>query len=511
MATLVKTFSTKYGIDVANTIIVDSNRNLSNIGGANVVTANASSAVNTPVLNVTTSATIVSANITNETVSGTSNISTANIATANITQANAVTLNVATGNVNTLNVFQSNAVTLNVATGNVNTLNVVQSNAITLNVATGNVNTLNVFQSNAVTLNVATGNINSLNAVTGNINTLAVNTLKVQTSNVVTLNVSQDTFIGGNLMVMGNTTTLNTQSVLVDENVIFLAANTVGTPVLNADITVVRGAQPNVSLQWAENYGQWGYVEADGKFVSFDTIYTRANVAANTVAVYSNNGLVLANGNLSFVNSASANALVTANGSFGANVTFSVNTSSITYVGNLVSLNVTTGINAATVNASSTVNTPYLNVTTSGTIASLNVTNETVSGTLNVSTANVTSTYSANVNVAGSLNVSTMSINVNTIVTSAISQAILDIFPVTAFGTAKYFIQANSNTWYHSTEVILVQDGTNAYITEYGTVFTQGPLGTLTATVSGGNAQLLYTPASSATTRIQAIRYGLSP
>jgi hypothetical protein len=53
MATLNRTFSVKNGIDVANTIIVDSSRNLSNIVSANIQTVNATTFVTVAGLNVT--------------------------------------------------------------------------------------------------------------------------------------------------------------------------------------------------------------------------------------------------------------------------------------------------------------------------------------------------------------------------------------------------------------------------------------------------------------------------
>ena len=53
MATLNRTFSVKNGIDVANTIIIDSSRNLSNVATANATTVNATTFITTGGLNVT--------------------------------------------------------------------------------------------------------------------------------------------------------------------------------------------------------------------------------------------------------------------------------------------------------------------------------------------------------------------------------------------------------------------------------------------------------------------------
>lgn len=52
MATVSKTFSVRHGIDVANTIIIDSSRNLSNIASANATTVNATNFVTVAGLNL---------------------------------------------------------------------------------------------------------------------------------------------------------------------------------------------------------------------------------------------------------------------------------------------------------------------------------------------------------------------------------------------------------------------------------------------------------------------------
>ncbi len=52
MATMNKTFSVKTGLDLANTIILDSNRNISNVNIANLHTINANTIVTMGGLNV---------------------------------------------------------------------------------------------------------------------------------------------------------------------------------------------------------------------------------------------------------------------------------------------------------------------------------------------------------------------------------------------------------------------------------------------------------------------------
>ena len=479
------------------------------------------------------------------------------------------------------------------------------------------------------------------------------------------LNVNTDLIVG-NLYVTGSTTNINTINLIVDSNTILLAANQT-TAVVNAYISVERGGAINTSIIWNEQTGQWGYSEpANATFVAFDTIYTlaitgnntangaytRANLAytaansaqtsSNTVygqantaygqanlaysaansagfanpGVYANSGLILANiANISFYNTATTNAIITANGTQGVNASFTVNVSydfasganssaqttfgtinttfgttntsittaygqanaaygqanaaygqangaygqanaaygkantSAVYANGTIVIGNTANINfnnTATVNVvatangtlqsniSFTVNTAAITSTPGGSNTQLQFNNNSVFGGtsnlsfninqnvftvgtntlvanatgnyVNIATANISTTITSNLQVVA-LNVTT-----NTVTTAAITQVVVDTWPSGAGGlaTAKYLVQANSNTIYHITEATLVTDGTNAYLSEFGTIQTAQPLGTLSATVTGGAAQLLYTPASTTSTQIKVVRYGVT-
>ena len=56
MTTLNRTFSVKNGLDVANTVVLDSSRNLSNIATANATTVNAATFITTGGVNVSAAA-----------------------------------------------------------------------------------------------------------------------------------------------------------------------------------------------------------------------------------------------------------------------------------------------------------------------------------------------------------------------------------------------------------------------------------------------------------------------
>jgi len=67
--------------------------------------------------------------------------------------------------------------------------------------------------------------------------------------------------------------------------------------------------------------------------------------------------------------------------------------------------------------------------------------------------------------------------------------------------SVKYVISAtHSSAGTHAAEVLLVNDGSNAYFVQYGDVYSNSSLFSLSADISGGNARLLITPANTSTT-----------
>jgi hypothetical protein len=103
-----------------------------------------------------------------------------------------------------------------------------------------------------------------------------------------------------------------------------------------------------------------------------------------------------------------------------------------------------------------------------------------------------------------------LKVTTNTVTTAASGQVVLDVFPTTELASAKYFVQANSGSTYHTTEIVLVQEGTNIWMTEYGSIQTGAPLGTFNADIDSGNVRLLFNATQSINT-IRAVRYGIVP
>ena len=63
--------------------------------------------------------------------------------------------------------------------------------------------------------------------------------------------------ISGDLTVNGDTTTLNTQTLEVEDNKVLLNKGVTGTPTLDAGIEVERGDFPNAELFWDESEDKW--------------------------------------------------------------------------------------------------------------------------------------------------------------------------------------------------------------------------------------------------------------
>ena len=74
-----------------------------------------------------------------------------------------------------------------------------------------------------------------------------------------TTTVNNALTVAGDLTVSGTTTTVNTETINLADNVILLNSNETSTPSQNAGIEVERGTSTNVALQWNETTDVWEY------------------------------------------------------------------------------------------------------------------------------------------------------------------------------------------------------------------------------------------------------------
>lgn len=71
------------------------------------------------------------------------------------------------------------------------------------------------------------------------------------------LNVGENVIVSGNLIVSGTTTTVNSETVNIADNIIVLNSNESGTPSQDAGITIERGTGTNYSFLFNETTNNW--------------------------------------------------------------------------------------------------------------------------------------------------------------------------------------------------------------------------------------------------------------
>ena len=85
---------------------------------------------------------------------------------------------------------------------------------------------------------------------------------------------------------------------------------------------------------------------------------------------------------------------------------------------------------------------------------------------------------------------------------SSVSVFSLDTFAHASYSAARYIVACTQGVKYHSTEIMLIHDGTNVTITLYGTLKSES-LASFTADIVGADVRLRCTPASATATNIQ--------
>jgi len=172
----------------------------------------------------------------------------------------------------------------------------------------------------------------------------------VGTSSNVTFN---DVTVSGNLTVSGTTTTVNTETINLADNIITLNSNEAGTPSQNAGIEVERGTSTNVAFQWNETTDVWEYTVDGTNYIPVVGTTATQTLTNKTISGSSNTLSNIANASLT-------NSKVTIGStdvSLGATVT--------TFAG-LTSVTSTSFVGALTGNASTVTNGVY--TTDTGTV-----------------------------------------------------------------------------------------------------------------------------------------------
>jgi hypothetical protein len=83
--------------------------------------------------------------------------------------------------------------------------------------------------------------------------------------------------IAGNMTVEGTTTSVNSNTISLADNIVTLNSDAVGVPTQNAGIEVERGDEANVQLRWNEGLQKWTFTN-DG------AVYTQIATSTDTLA-----------------------------------------------------------------------------------------------------------------------------------------------------------------------------------------------------------------------------------
>ena len=86
------------------------------------------------------------------------------------------------------------------------------------------------------------------------------------------------------------------------------------------------------------------------------------------------------------------------------------------------------------------------------------------------------------------------------------SEASVDTFTASTYRSAQYQIQVTRGSQYHVTTMNLLHDGTNVFMSEFGTIKTGVSLATFDADINSGNVRLLATPSSSDSTVFKMVK-----
>ena len=82
----------------------------------------------------------------------------------------------------------------------------------------------------------------------------------------------------------------------------------------------------------------------------------------------------------------------------------------------------------------------------------------------------------------------------------------IDTWDKTLYTSAKYIVQVVDSGDVHTQELMVIHDGTDVYISEYGIITTAGELGVFDGVITGGNVLITFTPTGATAMTIQTVR-----
>jgi len=354
-----------------------------------------------------------------------------------------------------------------------------------------------------------------------------------------TYNYSGYTMIGPNdgyLIAYGNTNTGGGNMIIATgapNDIIFTAngvntgneiarfKNNVGLVMKNLPIKFADSTSQNTAAA-PFSFSNSIFVQANASFVQANSAYNTANSAgvyangafatANTklaASGFTNNGVMYANGTGYVVNGSA----LTWNGStFFVNGTIQQGNGGAATIGKIWNDSGVYSVQADYTNVNGLkLDSPAYTVFTLNNAEQMRLT----STGLGIGTSSPTTKLTVvGTTTSNSVAITNSSATVNTTIvqstTATTSQTAIDTWSTSTYRTAKYLVQMTQGSNYHTIELLLIQNGTTAYLTQYGEVTTGTILGTFDASISGSTLSLLINPVSATSMTINLVRDTIS-
>jgi hypothetical protein len=137
-----------------------------------------------------------------------------------------------------------------------------------------------------------------------------------------------------------------------------------------------------------------------------------------------------------------------------------------------------------------------------------------LSGSPNITVTNVTAgivtatSFVGDVtgNLTGNVELSQGAVESVTSTKTSTSEDSVDSFAAATYRSVTYDIQITRGSSYHTTTIKVLHDGTDTYMTEYGTMNTGSSLATFSSDINSGNVRLLATPSSATSTVFKIVK-----
>ncbi len=134
-------------------------------------------------------------------------------------------------------------------------------------------------------------------------------------------------------------------------------------------------------------------------------------------------------------------------------------------------------------------------------------------GTAKFQTTSGGASVTGALSVSGNISSGFFEIGDDTATTTATTQVSIASFSASSVRSCKLLVQVTNTTdsTYHFTEIAIIHDGTDTYMTEYGSMFTGAAAeATFTSDISSGSVRLLATPASTDSMTFKVVRQMIS-